>query len=227
MLITARSHNPTSREPSSSLPPSRRVPTGGIPPLRFFIGSVLYAVMVIYIENASHISAGGVSALSISIARLAHLPVGLMNLAIKFAIFALIGVLSGRRTAVWTMVSAVLSALCMAVFEHYPLPFVWPQWLAFLVIVTVAYLPVGLMLSKGYSTGGFTAVAQALWQRRGIPIWVTMTAMNGVAIIAMGVTFGKLSGILTLVATLWGGFSIQLWTRWTSLWLDGRASDAA
>ena len=183
--------------------------------------------MVIYIENASHISAGGVSALSIGIAYLSHLPVGLMNLAIKLAIFALIAAVSGRRTAAWTMVSAVLSALCMGVFAHYPLPFVWPKWLAFLVIVTVAYLPVGLIMSKGYSTGGFSAIAQAFWQRRGIPLWVTMTLMNGVAILVMGVAFGKLSGILTLIATLWGGFSIQLWTRWTSFWLDGRRRKAA
>ncbi len=183
--------------------------------------------MVIYIENASHISAGGVSALSIGIAYLSHLPVGIMNLAIKLAIFALIAAVSGRRTAVWTMVSAVLSALCMGVFAHYPLPFVWPKWLAFLVIVTVAYLPVGLIMSKGYSTGGFSAIAQAFWQRRGIPLWVTMTLMNGVAILVMGVAFGKISGILTLIATLWGGVSIQLWTRWASLWLDGRKREAA
>ncbi len=205
---------------------SRQSPKRGVPPLRFFVGSVLYAVMVIYIENASRISAGGVSALSISSAHLFDLPVGVMNLAIKFAIFALTAVLAGRRTAVWTMVSAVLSALCMAVFEHYPLPFVWPKWLAFLIIVTVSYLPVGLMLSKGYSTGGFTSIAQVFWQRRGIPLWMTMTALNGIAILAMGLSFGKISGVLTLVATLWGGFSIQLWTRWTTYWLDGKRQEA-
>ena len=183
--------------------------------------------MVVDLENAAHISAGGVSALSISLAHLVRLPVGVVNLAIKFGIFALMGALSGRRAALWTMASAVLSGLCMLVLQHYPLPFVWPQWLAFLVIVTVAYLPIGLIMSKGYSTGGFSAVAQALWQRKGVPLWLTMTAMNGVAIASMAITYGKLSGVLTLIATLWGGFSIQLWTRWTSRWLDGHARDAA
>lgn len=184
-----------------------------LPPIRFYVGIVLYAMMVVYLEKAAHISSGGVSGLSISAAHFLHVGVWLTNAGIKFLIFASIGLFAGRRTALWTMVAAVLSALCMALFEIIPLPFVWPTWLAFVLIVTVSYFPIGLMLSKGYSTGGFTAIAQAVSDRFRIPLWATITALNTFSILAMGVAFGKVSGVLTLVATAWGGFSIHLWTR--------------
>ncbi len=192
-----------------------------LPPARFFVGSVLYAAMVVYLEKAAHISSGGVSGLSISAAHFLHVGVWLTNVSIKFVLFAAIGLLAGRRTALWTMVSATISALFMSLFEALPLPFVWPTWLAFLLIVTVSYFPIGLLLSRGYSTGGFSGIAQAFQERMRIPLWATMTVLNGVSVAAMYLAFGNVSGILTLVATAWGGFSIHLWTRLVQRMLDG------
>jgi len=194
-----------------------------LPPKRFFIGSVLYAAMVVYLEKAAHISSGGVSGLSISAAHFLHIGVWLTNVSIKFVLFAAIGLLAGRRTALWTVVSATISTLFMILFEALPLPFVWPTWLAFLLIVTVSYCPIGLLLSKGYSTGGFSAIAQAFLESRRIPLWATITAFNIVSVAAMYLAFGKMSGVLTLVATAWGGFSIHLWTRLVQRVLDQRS----
>ena len=198
-----------------------------LPPKRFFVGSILYAAMVVYLEKAAHISSGGVSGLSISAAHFLHIGVWLTNVSIKFILFAAIGLLAGRRTALWTMVSATISALFMMLFETLPLPFVWPTWLAFLLIVTVSYLPIGLLLSKGYSTGGFSGIAQVFLVRRRIPLWATMTVLNGVSVAAMYLAYGKMSGVLTLVATVWGGFSIHLWTRLVQRVLDGKRFNTA
>lgn len=188
------------------------------PPLRYYIGCVGMAAVMIFVEKAAHLSAGGVGGLAIALNGLLGWSVGLANLGIKLVLFAIVYLISGKRVAFWTLVSSFIIGLSAWLFESVPLPFVWPQWLAFLVLITVSYFPAGLVLSAGYSSGGLTSIAQALKQSRHIPIWLSMLGLNGVVVVAMYVAYGQMSGIFTLLATFWQGGSIQLWTKWVTRW---------
>ena len=191
------------------------------PPFRYYLGCILIGAEIVLVENASHIASGGVGGLSIAINAWIPLGVGVLNLLIKVLLFLIVWYATGRRTALWTAISALLVGGSAWAFQWLPLPFHWPLWLAFTVIVTVGYLPTGLVMSRGYSSGGFSAVAQVLVTKRHIPIWVTMSVLNALSIVLMTLAYGNLAGLLTLFATLWQGPSIEFWTRWTQRVLDG------
>ncbi len=191
------------------------------PPFRYYVGCILIGAEIVLVENASHIASGGVGGLSIGVNAWIPLGVGVLNLLVKAVLFCIVWYATGRHMATWTAVSALLVGGSAWAFEWVRLPFHWPLWLAFAVIVTVGYLPTGLVMSRGYSSGGFSALAQVLRSQHNVPIWITMTALNGVSIILMALAYGNLAGILTLLATLWQGPAIELWTRWVRKVLDG------
>lgn len=195
-----------------------------VPPFRYYVGCILIGAEIVLVENASHIASGGVGGLSIAINAWIPLGVGVLNLLVKFLLFVIVWFTTGRRMALWTAISAILVGGSAWALEWVSLPFHWPLWLAFTVIVTVGYLPTGLVMSRGYSSGGFSALAQVLLSKREIPIWATMTVLNGFSIILMTVAYGSLAGILTLLATLWQGPSIEFWVRWTRRVLDGQTT---
>jgi len=189
--------------------------------MRYYFGCVLCGAVIVFVEKASHISSGGIGGLSIAFNHFSHISVGVINIILKLAIFGIVALVGGRRVAMWTVVSTFLMGLSIWVFEFIPFPIIWPQWLAFLVLVTIGQSPTGLLISKGYSTGGFSSIAQVFSQSRRVPIWLTMLLLNGVVVLAMYAAFGRVSGLLTLFATIWQGFSIQLWTKWIRQWIGG------
>jgi uncharacterized membrane-anchored protein YitT (DUF2179 family) len=192
-----------------------------LPPARYFVGAVLLAVVVVDLEKASHISSGGVGGLSIALSQVFGISVGLANMLIKGVIFAVVFWGGGLHLGVWTIISTLISGVCMWMLESMPLPFVWNPWLAFVCIMMFSAAPMGLMLSKGYSTGGFSSIAQVLWTKKKVPLWMTILVLNAASIVSMYISYGVLAGMLTLVATLWSGFSTELWTRWFSRLLGG------
>jgi uncharacterized membrane-anchored protein YitT (DUF2179 family) len=200
---------------------TQRLSLRALPPVRYFVGAMLLAVVVVYLEKASHISSGGVGGLSIALSQVFGISVGIANMLIKGVIFAVVFWGGGMHMGVWTIISTLISGVCMWLLEMMPLPFVWNPWIAFVCIMLFSASPMGLMLSKGYSTGGFSSIAQVLWTTKKVPLWMTILVLNSSSIVSMYISYGALAGMLTLFATLWSGFSTELWTRWFARWLGG------
>jgi uncharacterized membrane-anchored protein YitT (DUF2179 family) len=190
-----------------------------LPPLRFFIGSILLAAAVVFLENAAHISSGGAAGLSIALSHVLHISIGVSNLVIKCIIFSLVFWQGGAHLGVWTIVSTLISSLSMWLFEMIPLPFVWNPWVALLCILICSCFPMALLLSKGYSTGGFSSVAQVLWSKWRVPLWLSLLVLNATSVVSMYLSFGTMSGIFTLVASFLSGFSTDFWTKLLTKWL--------
>lgn len=205
----------------------RGIKSGPRPPLRFFVGSVGVAAVMIFIEKAARISSGGVNGLSLAVYGLTGVSVGLSNMLLKVVLLGITLGLGRRQYAMWNVVAIVVIGTSALAFEQIPITVVWPHWLAFMILVTVAYFPAGLVLSTGYSTGGFSAVAQAVEASRGIPLWITFVILNTLSVAAMFMVFGNVSGLYSLLATMWQGPAIQLWTRWIKrLWRDPGVNNA-
>ncbi|KPV42313.1 YitT family protein [Alicyclobacillus ferrooxydans] len=179
------------------------------------------AAVSVLIERDSHISSGGVSGLSIGIADYLHLSAGIVNLSVKLGIFGFIFILGGKSTGFWTVVAAGITGIAMWVFEQLPLDLDLPKWIAFVTILLFAKLPIGLLVSKGYSTGGFTAIGQILQARTGIPLRISLLILNLMPALAMLTAHGLLSGALTATIALSSGVATEAWTNLTRRVLDG------
>lgn len=191
-----------------------------IPPLRYFIGCVLLAAVSVFLEKRANISSGGVTGLSIGIADLLHVSMGMVNLTIKSLIFWFVFVFGEKTIAVWTLIGAGITGISMWFFEMISIDFDWSRWIAFGLILVFARLPIGLLVSKGYSTGGYTAIAQVLWHRNHIPLWMTLFCLNTISVMAMFVSHGGVSGFLTTVIALSTGIFTEMWANLSKIWLD-------
>lgn len=153
------------------------------PPLRYFVGSVFIGIESVLVEKDAHISSGGVSGLSIGIADCVHINAGLANLCIKGMIFALVYSFGGRLAACWTLLGAAITGVTMWLTEETGFHLNWPHWVSFEFILLFAKLPIGLLVSKGYSIGGFTAVAQLMEKYLGISLSRGLICLNVLAVV--------------------------------------------
>lgn len=179
------------------------------PPLRFWVSSLFLAAELRFLEKASGISSGGASGMSLALFRWTHIPLGFWSLVVKSAILVLVWRVQGRRQLLWTFTSAGLSSLLIYVFELVPFRSL-PLPLAFPLILLFSYLPSALLLSSGYSSGGFSSIALIL-ERRGIPTALTFSGLNAISLLLMFLAYGRISGLLSLGATLFAGVSNWLW----------------
>jgi len=192
-----------------------------LPPLRFFLSSLFLACELRFLEKASAVSSGGASGLSLALCHWTGLPLALWTYAVKIVILLVVWRFLGRRQLLWTFVSATLASVLIYLAELVPFSPL-PLPLAFPLILIFSYMPSALLISCGYSSGGFSSIALIL-EQRGVPTWVTFSAMNGISLLAMFLAYGTVSGALSLVATLLGGFSNGLWLRSLRRWLPPSA----
>jgi uncharacterized membrane-anchored protein YitT (DUF2179 family) len=138
-----------------------------------------------------------------------HLPLGFWTFVVKILILLLVWRVQGRRQLLWTVVSATFGSLMIYLaecvpFQPLPLPIAFPAILLF------SYMPSALLLSCGYSSGGFSSIALIL-EKRGVPTAVTFTSLNAISLILMFLAYGQVSGLLSLVAMLFAGASNWIW----------------
>lgn len=109
----------------------------------------------------------------------------------------------------WTAVSAALGAFLIYLAELVPVQPL-PLPIAFPMILLFSYMPSALLLSCGYSTGGFSSIA-LIMERRGISTAFTFSALNAISLLLMFLAYGRVSGLLSLAATLFAGASNWIW----------------
>ncbi len=184
------------------------------PPGRYFVGNAGVAAVLVGIERAAHVSSGGINGLSLALSGALHWNLGVVNMLLKGIVFGVVWALGGGWAARWTMVSALMIGSWTILFSQLPLVWPWSHWIAVLLLVTIAYLPAGLVLSCGVSTGGYSALAQLVEAKKGMPLWMTLLGLNLLSVVAMFLVYGRWSGAYSLVATLGQGPAIHFWTRW-------------
>ncbi len=195
------------------LQPGRR------PPLRFWISSAALACELRFLEKASSISSGGASRVSLALFHWTQLPLGFWSFVVKALILVFVWRVQGRRQLLWTIVSATFGSLLIYLaelvpFQPLPLPIAFPMILLF------SYMPSALLLSCGYSSGGFSSIALIL-ERKGVPTAVTFTGLNAVSLLLMFLAYGRVSGVLSLAAMLFAGASNWIWLTLFRKYLRG------
>lgn len=178
------------------------------------------------IEKSSHITSGGVSGLSIGIADCLHVSAAFANFCIRAMIFWLVYQFRGKLTAFWTLVGAGITGISMWIIESINVHLDWPQWFALGFILVFSKLPIGLLVSKGYSIGGFTAIAQLLEQHMGISLALSLLFMNLLSVFTMFIAHGFISGFLTALVSLSAGFATSFWSEVSKVVLDKPGSRA-
>ncbi len=180
-----------------------------LPPLRFWISSLCLAMELRFLEKASSISSGGASGVSLALYHWTGLPLGLWTFVVKILILVLVWRVQGNRQLLWTVVSATMSSILIYLAElvpFHPLPLL----VAFPMILLFSYLPSALLLSCGYSSGGFSSIALIL-EKKGVPTALTFSALNAISLVLMFLAYGKISGALSLAAMLFAGASNWIW----------------
>ena len=191
------------------LPTSLQIANVRWPPLRFWISSLCLALELRFLEKASSISSGGASGVSLALYHWTHLPLGFWTFAVKILILVLVWRVQGSRQLLWTVVSASLGSVLIYLaelvpFQPLPLPLALP------LILLFSYLPSALLLSCGYSSGGFSSIALIL-EKRGVPTAVTFSGLNALSLLLMFLAYGRVSGLLSLIAMLFAGASNWIW----------------
>lgn len=180
-----------------------------LPPARYWLAVAVQAAEIRFLEKASAVSSGGLTGIGIALAHFLGVPVGAVTLVARGLILFAVWKALGRRVALWSLVAGFASSVLLWAFELLPFHPL-PLFLAFPLILVFSYLPSSLLLSIGYSTGGFSAVAQLL-ERVRIPVGATMFGLNVVSLALMTLAYGRLSGLLSLAATLLAGVESQFW----------------
>jgi hypothetical protein len=201
-----------------------------LPPLRYWLALVLLAVEVALIEKPARVTSGGVSALALPLAHWLGWRVGTLSLLLKAAILLIVLRWGGRRVALWTAVGAFFSSALIWLLEQLPWQPQWSPWLAAPVLLICADAAMALLWNAGYSTGGYAAISQVLFLRRGVPVGLSMLLLNSVGLGFVYLAFGLRSGTLSVVVSLLHGPGAALWLRvWARLLppVGGGAGSAA
>jgi uncharacterized membrane-anchored protein YitT (DUF2179 family) len=183
------------------------------PPARWWIGVVLLAANVAFLEKPSHVSSGGVSALALPVSAWSGLRVGTITIALKLLCLLVVALWGGRRVAFWTGAGAILSGALTWLFELVPFSPSISPWIAAPLLLVSADVAMAMLWSAGYSTGGYAAVSQVLKARRRVPIALSMFLLNAFGVVAMFAAFGASAGALTIAISLVHGPSAALWLR--------------
>ena len=162
--------------------------------------------------------------MSLALVHWTHLPLGLWSFIVKVGILALVWRVQGGRQLLWTTVSATLGSILIYLAELVPFHAL-PLWLAFPLILLFSYMPSGLLLSCGYSSGGFSSIALIL-ERKGVPTGVTFSGLNALSLLLMFLAYGRVSGLLSLAATLFAGASNWIWLTLFRRYLPSPAAAA-
>lgn len=182
------------------------------------LGSMAFAVAVSMFTAPNDVAPGGVSGLAtmlnyISRQRLPfELPIGTLSLIINLPLLAAAWAKLGRRFTLRTLVCTVLSSLWVDVFAEFVPPFHGEMILVAIFGGALMGLGIGLILSRGGTTGGSEIVASLLERRwPHIPIGKLILAVDGVIIALSAVVYGQLESPLYAVVLV---FISSMATDW-------------
>ena len=165
--------------------------------LSIIVGNALYALTVVLFLVPSGLITGGATGIALGINRALGLPVSGVLFVINMTMLAVGWVLLGRRFAITTIASTVLSPLFLALWERVFADFVLTDDLVLNTIFAGfgVGISLGITIRAGASTGGMDIPPLVLQKRLKIPVSVSMYAFD-VAILLSQLLFRDREKIL-------------------------------
>ena len=172
----------------------------------FNLGSVAYGLAVSVFTAPNDIAPGGVTGLATMLHYISEqylsfdLPIGMVILLFNIPLLAVAWLRLGNRLAVRTLLGTVLSSVWVDVFASILPPFQGERMLVCLFGGALMGLGVGLIMTRGGTTGGTEIVARLLERRwPHIPIGKLLLAVDGVVIALSALVYGQLESPLYAV----------------------------
>ncbi len=160
-------------------------------------GSLCYGASVSLFAAPNNIAPGGVSGLMTLVNFLWGLPIGTMVLVANIPLFILAWVTLGRTFAARTMLGTIISSVMIDAVSLYLPPFVGDRLLAAIVAGVLAGTGLGLIFSRGATTGGADIVARLLEKRwPHIPIGKLLLVVDGTVIALSALVYRELESAL-------------------------------
>ena len=165
--------------------------------LSIIVGNALYALTVVLFLVPSGLITGGATGIALGINRALGLPVSGVLFVINMTMLAVGWVLLGRRFAITTIASTVLSPLFLALWERVFTGFVLTDDLVLNTIFAGLGVGVslGITIRAGASTGGMDIPPLVLQKRFKFPVSVSMYVFD-VAILLSQLLFRDREKIL-------------------------------
>ena len=186
--------------------------------LIYNLGSIAFALAVSMFTAPNDVAPGGVSGLAtllnyISRQRLPfELPIGLLSILINLPLLIAAWLKLGRRFTGRTLVCTVLSSLWVDIFAELVPPFRGEMILIAIFGGALMGLGIGLILSRGGTTGGSEIVASLLERRwPHIPFGKLILAVDGVIIALSAVVYGQLESPLYAVVLVFISSQVTDW----------------
>ncbi len=182
------------------------------------IGSIAFGVAVSMFTVPNHIAPGGVSGIATMASFLSDqwwgfpLPIGALSLLINLPLLAAALWRLGWRFTGRTLLCTVLSSLWVDVMAAVVPPFQGEMILTAIFGGALMGLGIGLILSRGGTTGGSEIVASLLERRfPHVPIGKLILGVDGVIIALSAVVFGELESPLYAVVLVFISSMVTDW----------------
>ena len=184
------------------------------------LGSLSYAISVDMFTAPNNIAPGGVTGISTLLNYLSvqwnwpfEIPIGMATLVLNVPLLLAAWMVIGRRTAIRTVIGLSLSSVMIDGLEPLIPPFVGDDTILVCIFGGLLMgLGVGLILSRGGTTGGSEVVARLLERKYPhIQMGKLILAVDGAVIALSAVVYGQLESPLYAVVLV---FLSSLATDW-------------
>ncbi len=186
--------------------------------LIYNLGSMAFGLAVSMFTAPNELAPGGVSGLATMLNYLSRqhlpfeLPIGMLSLIINLPLLAAAWWRLGRRFTGRTLVCTLLSSLWVDAFAAFVPPFQGEMILTAIFGGALMGLGVGLILSRGGTTGGSEIVASLLERRwPHIPIGKLILVVDGCIIALSAVVYGQLESPLYAVVLVFISAQVTDW----------------
>ena len=172
--------------------------------LLILFGSAVYAVAFDLFLAPNEINGGGVSGAAMVFCKLTGLgTVGVVSIVINVPLFLAGWRRLGRKFFLGSLLGMLVSAVLIDVLAAVPVPKTEPL-LGALYGGVLSGLGIGLVFTRGASTGGVDIAARLLKQRlRNMSMGHLMLAVDGVVVVLTGVAFRDVNAVLYCAVTLY------------------------
>ena len=147
-------------------------------------GAALYAVSMVMFLIPSKVPVGGVSGIAMVLNHLFSLPIGVMTIVINLPLFLVSWKALGRRFVLRSAYCMLLSSVFTDVFALFVPAYEGDKLLSAMFGGAVIGIAMGLIFSRGGTTGGTDIISKMINVRTGRSIGGVQLACNAVVIVA-------------------------------------------
>ena len=182
-----------------------------------FLGSLSYALAVDIFSSPNNIAPGGVTGIATMLNYLSQnwafeIPIGAATLVMNVPLLIAAWVVIGKRLAIRTIIGLALSSTLIDLLEPYLPPFSGENILTCIFGGVLLGLGVGLILSRGGTTGGSEVVARLLERKfPHIQVGKLILLVDGVVIATSALVYQQMESPLFAVVLVFISAQVTDW----------------